>query len=65
MGNQNNDNSGAERLWKPGEVAKAFGVDTKTVGRWAAAGKLHPISTPGGQRRYLDAEIRSYLDGTR
>ena len=47
----------AERLLLTGEVAAIYGVDPKTVTRWAKAGKLACIRTPGGQhRRYPQPE---------
>ncbi|MFA9444066.1 BldC family transcriptional regulator [Egicoccus sp. AB-alg6-2] len=45
----------------PGEVARLFGVDPKTVTRWASAGKLSPQRTLGGHRRYKADEVRSLL----
>ena len=40
-----------ERLLTPGEVATLFRVNPKTVSRWAAAGRITAIKTPGGHRR--------------
>ena len=37
-----------ERLLTPGEVALLFRVDPKTVTRWASAGRIGSIRTPGG-----------------
>ncbi|GHE37622.1 hypothetical protein GCM10017673_45080 [Streptosporangium violaceochromogenes] len=51
------------RLLTPAEVAAAFRVDPKTVGRWAKAGRLTSIRTPGGHRRYLETEIRALTYG--
>jgi excisionase family DNA binding protein len=51
-----------ERLLTPGEVAALFRVDPKTVTRWAAAGRIHSIRTPGGHRRFLESEVRALLD---
>lgn len=45
----------------PGEVAVLFRVDPKTVTRWAAAGKLQSIRTPGGHRRFKEADIQKLL----
>ena len=53
----------AEPLMTPAEVAAAFRVDSKTVTRWAKAGKLTSIRTLGGHRRYREAEIRVLLNG--
>ena len=55
----------AERLLSPGEVAQMFRVDPKSVTRWAKAGRLSCVWTPGGQRRYLEAEVRGFLAAAR
>lgn len=52
-----------EPLLTPTEVAAAFGVDRKTVTRWAKAGKINAIRTLGGHRRYREAEVRALLEG--
>ena len=51
----------AEILLTPREVAELFGVDPKTVTRWAKAGKLTSIRTLGGHRRYRESEVRELL----
>ena len=51
----------AERLLTPGEVAKLFRVDPRTVTRWAKDGKLSAIRTMGGHRRYRESEVRAQL----
>ena len=51
----------AEILLTPREVADLFGVDPKTVTRWAKAGKLTSIRTLGGHRRYRESEVRELL----
>ncbi|HEX2028861.1 MAG TPA: BldC family transcriptional regulator [Nitriliruptorales bacterium] len=48
-------------LLTPRQVADMFGVNPKTVTRWANAGKLTPIRTLGGHRRYRASEIRALL----
>lgn len=50
-----------ERLLTPGEVAALFRVDPKTVTRWAAAGRIKSLRTPGGHRRFRESEIRALL----
>jgi excisionase family DNA binding protein len=40
-----------------------FGVRTTTIARWARAGRLEAVRTPGGHRRYRLSEIRE-LSGT-
>lgn len=51
----------APALLTPAEVAQLLRVDPKTVTRWARAGKLSSIRTPGGHRRYSETEVRSFL----
>jgi excisionase family DNA binding protein len=50
-------------LLTPAQVAAMFSVDPKTVTRWAKAGKLTSVRTPGGHRRYREAEVRALLAG--
>ena len=52
-----------DRLLTPGEVASLFRVDPKTVTRWAAAGRIGSIRTPGGHRRFRESEVRALLRG--
>jgi excisionase family DNA binding protein len=52
-----------DRLLTPTEVARLFRVDAKTVARWAAAGQIGSIRTPGGHRRFFESEIRALLAG--
>lgn len=54
---------GRERLLTPGEVATLFRVDPKTVTRWASAGRIGSIRTPGGHRRFRESEVRALLGG--
>jgi excisionase family DNA binding protein len=51
----------SERLLTPTEVATMLRVDPKTVTRWARAGKISSIRTPGGHRRYLESEVQAIL----
>ncbi len=53
-----------DRLLTPGEVASLFRVDPKTVTRWAAAGRINSLRTPGGHRRFRESEVRALLGGT-
>ncbi|HZM66764.1 MAG TPA: BldC family transcriptional regulator [Nakamurella sp.] len=52
-----------ERLLSPGEVATLFRVDPKTVTRWADAGWISSIRTPGCHRRFRETEVRALLAG--
>lgn len=49
------------RLLTPGEVAELFRVDPKTVTRWATAGRIGSIRTPGGHRRFRESEVHDLL----
>ena len=51
-----------DRLLKPSEAAAVFGVDPKTMTRWAKAGKIRSVRTIGGHRRYDAAELRALAD---
>ena len=55
--------NGRDRLLTPGEVATLFRVDPKTVTRWASAGRIGSIRTPGGHRRFRESEVRALLAG--
>ena len=50
-----------DELMSPADVAAVFGVDPKTVTRWAKAGKLACIRTPGGHRRFKRADVEALL----
>jgi len=52
-----------DRFLTPGEVAKIFRVDPKTVARWAAAGRIASIRTPGGHNRFRESDVRALLAG--
>jgi len=51
-------------LMTPGEVAKLFKVDPKTVTRWAHSRKLISITTPGGHNRFWRSEVEKFLEST-
>ncbi len=53
----------ADELLTPAEVAAILFVDPKTVTRWARAGKLDAIRTPGGHRRYLRSDVMAIMTG--
>lgn len=59
--NQHTPPHPGDDLLTPGEVAALFRVDPKTVTRWATAGRVTAIRTPGGHRRYWRSEIRALL----
>lgn len=41
----------------PGDVAIVFGVDPKTVTRWATQGAIPSFRTPRGQHRFLTSDV--------
>lgn len=49
------------QLLEPREVARIFGVDPKTVTRWAQKGWISSIRTPGGHRRYAASEVEALI----
>jgi len=51
---------------KPGEVAGLFGVDPKTVRRWAQDGTIPgAFKTPGGQLRFRAGEVHALAEKAR
>lgn len=48
-------------LLMPSQVVRRFRVDPKTIARWIRAGKLDPLSTPGGHRRFRASDIQRCL----
>lgn len=52
-----------DELLTPADVAAILYVDPKTVTRWAIAGKIRAIRTPGGHRRFLKNEILALRHG--
>jgi len=54
----------SDEAYTPGEVARLFRVDPKTVTRWADRGKIASFRTPGGHRRYRAGEVNALLGGT-
>lgn len=47
----------------PGEVARLFRVDPKTVTRWANGGRIDHVRTPGGHLRFPELAVRALLTG--
>lgn len=50
-----------DKLMTPGEVARVFRVDPKTVTRWCTSGRLPSVTTPGGHRRIWQSEVERLL----
>jgi len=51
----------AERLLSIQEVSKALGVHAETLRHWDTKGKLVPVRTPGGHRRYRQSDIDTFM----
>ena len=51
----------ADILLTTSQVAQRFAVHPATVVRWANEGKLTPIWTPGGQRRFREADVAAFF----
>lgn len=52
-----------DQLLTPGQVADMLRVGVETVARWADEGRIRCVRTPGGRRRYREAEIRALISG--
>nr|WP_277512249.1 BldC family transcriptional regulator [Cellulosimicrobium cellulans] len=50
-----------DELLTPGEVAALFGVGARTVANWSKSGRLKPLRTLGGHRRYRAREVEALL----
>jgi excisionase family DNA binding protein len=48
-------------MLKISQAAGQLGVTPKTLRQWEQEGKIHPVRTPGGQRRYPQTEINRLL----
>lgn len=46
-----------EKFLTPADVAAMLSVDPRTVTRWAIAGKIGSVRTPGGHRRLLKSDV--------
>lgn len=56
------DDSDEDKMLTCAAVAKEFGVNPKTVTRWAKAGKLKATRTLGGHRRYKASDIKRLIE---
>ncbi|TML42431.1 MAG: helix-turn-helix domain-containing protein [Actinobacteria bacterium] len=50
-----------ERLLSTRDVARLFGVSTRTVANWATSGQLQPVRTAGGHYRFLIDRVLELL----
>jgi excisionase family DNA binding protein len=49
------------RPLRASDVARIFNVSLVTVGKWADAGLLPSFRTPGGQRRFYQADVDAFI----
>lgn len=50
-----------ERLLKPSEVARVYGVTPRTLGNWIRARRIKAQKTPGGQYRLKGSDVEALL----
>ena len=50
-----------ERLLSPREAAALLGITPDTLRRWEREGRIQAEWTPGGQRRYREADVKALL----
>ena len=50
-----------DQLLTPAEVAALLYVDPKTVSRWARAGRIPSVRTPGGHRRFRRSDVQALV----
>ena len=52
----------AQHTLPPVQVPAMFTATPKTVARWASSGVLSSIRTPGGHRRFREADVVALLN---
>jgi excisionase family DNA binding protein len=52
-----------ERWLSIDAACKLLGVDQSTLRRWSDSGRVPVFRTPGGHRRYSEADLRRLMDG--
>ena len=52
----------SEALLTPAQAGAVFGVDPKTITRWADAGKIASQRTIGGHRRFKEEDVAFLLE---
>lgn len=62
MTEQSTPDYGDFRL-KTGDVARIFGVNPKTVTRWAKENRITSRTLPSGHRRFSESEVEKIAKG--
>jgi excisionase family DNA binding protein len=57
------DDDGNGRWLSINGACKLLGVDPSTLRRWSDGGKVPVFRTPGGHRRYAEADLLAFLGG--
>ncbi|MEA1958400.1 MAG: helix-turn-helix domain-containing protein [Chloroflexota bacterium] len=57
---QGESNTG-QNLLTIGQACKLLGVSEATLRNWTDEGKIKAFVTPGGHRRYVESELRSFI----
>jgi len=55
------DAAGSERWLSINAACALLGVDPSTLRRWSDTGKVPVFRTPGGHRRYSEADLRAFV----
>ncbi|MFB4276079.1 helix-turn-helix domain-containing protein [Nonomuraea sp. MTCD27] len=59
----NTDTDTRERRYTRQQAADFCQVHHQTITRWANAGKLPTVRTPGGHRRYRESDLVAVMEG--
>ncbi|MFA5368190.1 MAG: helix-turn-helix domain-containing protein [Dehalococcoidia bacterium] len=55
------ESNGGQSLLTIGQACKLLGVSEATLRNWTDEGKIKAFVTPGGHRRYVESELRSFI----
>lgn len=61
MGAEPADGAGTRRWLTIEAACRLLGVDQSTLRRWSDAGRINVFVTPGGHRRYAEADVRALI----
>ena len=53
--------NGGQNLLTIGQACKLLGVSEATLRNWTDEGRIKAFVTPGGHRRYVESELRSFI----
>jgi excisionase family DNA binding protein len=58
-----NGHGAPDRWLTLGQACRVLNVDESTLRRWADAGQVRTFRTPGGHRRFAEADVRGIVQG--